>query len=67
MTLEAQIGLITVPQEFSRLCNAVPQADHADDFVPIDDDRADGGNDGYLKSERRIYAVHCSRAAELRL
>lgn len=32
MTLEAQIGLITVPQEFSRLCNAVLQADHADDL-----------------------------------
>lgn len=59
MSLEAQIALITVPQEFTRLCNAVLSADHGDDFLPIDDDQADRGNDGYLKSEKRIFAVHC--------
>ena len=59
MNLAAQIELITVPQEFTRLCNAILTAEHGSDFLPIDDDRADRGNDGYLKSEKRMYAVHC--------
>jgi hypothetical protein len=59
INLKAQIDLINVPQDFMRLCNAVLQADHGDDFLPIDDDRADRGNDGYLKSERRLFAAHC--------
>jgi hypothetical protein len=59
MNLAAQIELITVPQEFTRLCNTVLSATHGDDFLPIDDDRADRGNDGYLKSEKRMFAVHC--------
>lgn len=59
MSLHTQIGLITVPQEFTRLCNAVMRAEHGDDFLPIDDDRADRGNDGYLKSQKRMFAVHC--------
>jgi hypothetical protein len=42
-----------------RLCNAVLQAEHGTDFLPIDDDRPDRGNDGYLKSEKRIFAAHC--------
>jgi hypothetical protein len=64
MSLHAQISLITVPQEFTRLCNAVLAADHGHDFLPIDDDRADGGNDGYLKSERRLYAMHCFKRVQ---
>ncbi|MGV9317680.1 hypothetical protein [Streptomyces sp. NPDC003660] len=59
MNLQAQIELITVPQDFTRLCNAVLQAEHGADFLPIDDDRADRGNDGYLKSEKRMFAAHC--------
>lgn len=59
MTLRAQIELITVPQEFTRLCNAVLIAEYGDDFLPIDDDRADRGNDGYLKSEKHMFAAHC--------
>jgi hypothetical protein len=59
MTLRAQIELMTVPQEFTRLCNAVLIAEYGDDFLPIDDDRADRGNDGYLKSEKRMFAAHC--------
>jgi hypothetical protein len=59
MNFAAQIELITVPQEFTRLCNAVLSAVHGDDFLPIDDDRADRGNDGYLKTEKRMFAVHC--------
>jgi hypothetical protein len=64
MSLEAQISLMTVPQEFTRLCNAVLTADHGDDFLPIDDDQADRGNDGYLKSEKRIFAAHCFKRAQ---
>jgi hypothetical protein len=59
LSLEAQISLLTDPQEFSRLCNAVLGADHGDDFLPIDDDQGDRGNDGYLKTEKRIFAAHC--------
>lgn len=59
MNLEAQIELMTVPQEFTRLCNAVLVAEHGDDFLPIDDDRADHGNDGYRKSTRQVFTVHC--------
>ncbi|WP_329463870.1 hypothetical protein [Streptomyces sp. NBC_01431] len=59
MNLQAQIELITAPQDFTRLCNAVLQAEYGTDFLPIDDDRADRGNDGYLKSEKRMFAAHC--------
>jgi hypothetical protein len=59
VNLHAQIGLITVPQEFTRLCNAILTAEYGDDYLPIDDDRADRGNDGYLKSEKRLFAAHC--------
>jgi hypothetical protein len=59
VNLQAQIELMTVPQDFTRLCNAVLQAEHGPDFLPIDDDRADRGNDGYLKSEKRMFAAHC--------
>ena len=64
MRLRAQIELITVPQEFTRLCNAVLIAEHGDDFLPIDDDRPDRGNDGYLKSERRMFAAHCFKRVQ---
>ena len=59
MNLQAQIELINNPQDFTRLCNAVLQAEYGDDYLPIDDDRADRGNDGYLKSENRLFAGHC--------
>jgi hypothetical protein len=32
MNLEAQIELITAPQEFTRLCNAGLAAEYGDDF-----------------------------------
>jgi hypothetical protein len=35
MSLEAQIQLITVPQEFTRLCNAALAAEYGDDYLPI--------------------------------
>ncbi len=59
MNLEAQIELLTVPQEFTRLCNAVLATEYGEDFLPIDDDRADNGNDGYRKSAAQVFAVHC--------
>ena len=59
MNLEAQIQLITAPDEFMRLCDALLAAAYGEDYLSIDDDRPDRGNDGYLKSEKRIFAVHC--------
>jgi hypothetical protein len=64
MNLANQIALITVPQEFARLCNAVLLAEHGSDFLPIDDDRPDRGNDGYLKSEKRLFAMHCFKRVQ---
>lgn len=64
MNLQAQIELITVPQDFSRLCNAVLRAEYGDDFLSIDDDRSDRGNDGYLKSEKRMFAAHCFKRVQ---
>jgi hypothetical protein len=64
MSLFAQISLITVPQEFTRLCNAILVAEHGDDYLPIDDDRADRGNDGYLKPEKRLFAAHCFKRVQ---
>lgn len=64
MSLETQISLMTMPQEFARLCNAVLRAEHGDDFLPIDDDQADAGNDGFLKSQRRMFAMHCFKRAQ---
>jgi hypothetical protein len=64
MNLQAQIELITVPQDFNRLCNAVLRAEYGDDFLSIDDDRSDRGNDGYLKSEKRMFAAHCFKRVQ---
>lgn len=64
MTLEAQVQLFTVPQEFSRLCNAILEAEHGDDFLVIDDDQADRGNDGYLKSAKTLFAMHCFKRVQ---
>jgi hypothetical protein len=64
MNLAAQIALITVPQEFARLCNAILIAEHGDDFLAIDDDRPDRGNDGYLKSKKQLFAMHCFKRVQ---
>lgn len=66
MNLEAQIELLTNPQDFTRLCNATLQVEHGDDFLPIDDDRPDRGNDGYLKSQKRMFAAHCFKRIQNR-
>lgn len=59
MTLDEQIAQITDPQEFTRLCNAVLTERYGRDFQVIDGTRADGGNDGYIISEKRITAMYC--------
>lgn len=64
MSLRAQIELMTVPQDFTHLCNVVLTAQYGDDFLPIDDDRADRGNDGYVKSEKRMFAAHCFKRVQ---
>jgi hypothetical protein len=66
MSVQAQIEIMTNPQEFTRLCNVVLIAEHGDDFLPIDDDRADRGNDGFLKSEQRMFAAHCFKRVQNR-
>jgi len=59
MYLEDQIALITNPQEFTRLCNAILTCTYGDDFQIIDGTRSDEGNDGYVSSEKRVFAMHC--------
>lgn len=64
MMLETQIKLIDNPQTFTQLFNMLMSAEHAGDFQPINDARADGGNDGYLRSEKRLFARHCFKKTE---
>lgn len=59
MTLEEQIAQITDHQEFTRLCNTVLTAKYGCKFQVIDGTRSDGGNDGYIISEKRILAMYC--------
>jgi hypothetical protein len=59
MTLDEQISQITDPQEFTRLCNAVLTEQYGSDYQVIDGTRADGGNDGYVISEKRVTAMYC--------
>jgi hypothetical protein len=57
--LEKQIELIANPQEFTRLYNTVLSLKYGEDFLPIDDDQRDSGNDGYVITEKRMIAGHC--------
>ena len=50
---------MTNPQEFTRLCNTVLTGRYGKDYQVIDGSRADGGNDGYIITEKRIIAMHC--------
>ncbi|MBI3898435.1 MAG: tetratricopeptide repeat protein [Gammaproteobacteria bacterium] len=59
MSLEDQIAQTVVPTLFTRLCNTVFAAEYGHDYQPIDGTRGDGGNDGWLNSERRIFAIFC--------
>jgi len=64
MSLDSLIRQMDNPQEFTRLCNAVLCASHPRDFQVIDGTRADQGNDGYLASEKRMFAFFCPMKPE---
>src|SRR4030042_2516188 len=66
MTLDEQIAQIANPQEFTRLCNMVLTQRYGRDYQVIDGTRADGGNDGYIISEKRILAMYCPVKPECR-
>jgi len=59
MNLEDQIAQVTNPQEFTRLVNSVFTEKYGSDYQVIDGTRNDGGNDGYIISEKRILAIYC--------
>lgn len=59
MDLEEQIARITNPQNFTKLCNTVFTAEYDNDFQVIDGTRGDEGNDGYISSEKRVFAIYC--------
>jgi hypothetical protein len=59
MNLEDQISIISNPQEFTRLCNAIFTAEYGGEFQVIDGTRSDEGNDGYVISEKRVIAIYC--------
>lgn len=66
MNLEDQIARITIPQEFTRLCNTLLTAKYGEDFQVIDGTRSDEGNDGYIDSQNRIIAIFCPIKPERR-
>lgn len=47
------------PQLFRRIVNRLMALEYGDDYICPDDDRGDGGNDGYIQSKKRLHAVHC--------
>lgn len=59
MDIENQIANLSNPAEFTHLCNITLTAKWGLDYCQFDDDQADRGNDGYLKSKKWIFARHC--------
>lgn len=59
MNLDQQIRCINNPQEFVDICNTVLNSKYQTDFQIIDGARPDGGNDGYIISEKCILAIYC--------
>jgi tetratricopeptide (TPR) repeat protein len=45
-------------QEFQDLCQQLLAAEY-DDFQIVDDSSGDKGNDGYVPSKKRLYAIYC--------
>jgi hypothetical protein len=58
MNLQTQIEMMRDPGRFTRLFGLLIGAEYPD-YQVVDDTRADGGNDGYLPSEKRMFARHC--------
>jgi hypothetical protein len=66
MSLEEQIAQTVDPVLFTRLCNGLFAAEHGHEYQPIDGTRGDEGNDGWLNSDRRIFAIYCPLKPERR-
>ena len=64
--IEDQIAIMTNPQEFTRLCNSIFTCIYGHDFQVIDGTQSDEGNDGYVRSEKRILAIYCPIKPEKR-
>jgi len=59
MSLEEQIAQTVDPTLFTRLCNSLFTAAHGHAYQVIDGTRGDEGNDGWLESESRVFAIYC--------
>ena len=66
MSLEEQVAQTVDPTLFTRLCNSLFTAEHGHAYQVIDGTRGDEGNDGWLDSERRIFAIYCPLKPERR-
>lgn len=66
MSLEEQIAQTVDPVLFTRLCNSLFTAQHQHAYQVVDGTRGDEGNDGWLDSERRIFAIYCPTKPERR-
>jgi hypothetical protein len=66
MSLEEQIAQTVDPILFARLCNSLLTAEHGDAYQVVDGTRGDEGNDGWLDSERRLFAIYCPMKPERR-
>jgi hypothetical protein len=66
MSLEEQVAQTVDPMLFSRLCNSLFTAEHGYAYQVVDGTRSDEGNDGWLDSEHRIFAVYCPMKPERR-
>jgi tetratricopeptide (TPR) repeat protein len=53
-----RIREIRDPQLFQDLCQHLLLEEHGD-FQVLDDSSGDAGNDGYIPSERRLFAIYC--------
>jgi hypothetical protein len=66
MSLDEQIAQTVDPTVFTRLCNALLTAEHGHAYQVIDGTRGDDGNDGWLETERRVFAIYCPVKPERR-
>ena len=64
MDLEDQIRSMNNSQEFVKIVNTVFTSQYKTDFQTIDGTRPDEGNDGYVRSEKRLLAIYCPTKPE---